>query len=103
MVQLLPGARVFGQEFVSVNWLGLPPEMTLICTLSKEMGVIPRLLTVTFWLVLAFRYSVPKLMLDGATLSAELKFAFTLCGAFMAMVVEALLTFATPPAQLEKT
>jgi hypothetical protein len=71
--------------------------------LLMAIPVVPLFVTVIVLVVTLPRYTVPKLMLDGVTVSADMKFAVTLSAALIMTVVEALRGLATGPVQLEKT
>ena len=88
---------------IATNSWEFPPGTIEKSAVVMAMGVVPVLVSVTFLVVRLPRYTVPKAMVDGATVSAEMKFAVTLCGPLMVTVVEALVGLATGPVHLEKT
>ena len=87
----------------ATNSSEFPPCTIEMNGLVMVIGVVPVLVSVMFLVVRLPRYTVPKAILDGATVSAEMKFAVTPSGPLMVTVVEALMGLATGPVQLEKT
>ncbi len=78
IVQLFPTARVAGQRLTATNSLEFPP-----CTIEMRgslmvTGAVPMLVTVMFFVVMLPRFTVPKAMLDGETVTNG-PFAFTVC------------------------